>query len=202
LGILIDERLSWKDHIKSLCTRIRRFVGIFYKVRHIVPEYGLKMLYFALVYSVIQYGVELYANTKITYLHDLTVLNNRVLRTLQLRNIRTRLEELYKSYNTLPVCELHDYKLCIFVFKFLFCKETLPLTFRNYFTLNLSIHDHNTRTSTNIHIQRYSTGFGKRALFYRAAILWNKLPNDVKVCTTISVFKNRLKTYFINSVFS
>src|SRR3989442_824719 len=77
LGLTIDEKLDWKVHIQELCLALRKFVGIFYKLRQNLPQHILKMLYFALR---ILYGIENYANTYLSYLHDLMVLNNRILR--------------------------------------------------------------------------------------------------------------------------
>ena len=79
LGIYIDEDLNWKTHIQDLCQSLRKYVGIFYKLRLKLPQKILKILYFTLVYSRILYAVEIYANTYITYLHDLMIINNRIL---------------------------------------------------------------------------------------------------------------------------
>ena len=38
LGLLIDENLSWKNHIHTLTTKISKTVGLLAKVRHIVPN--------------------------------------------------------------------------------------------------------------------------------------------------------------------
>ena len=119
LGIHIDEQLTWKNHIEFLHTKLRQFCGIFYKYRSLIPAPCLKQLYFSLINSSIQYGIEIYANTNATFLDDLKVLNNRILRILQFRNIRTRITLLYSTFNTLPIHLLHKYKLCLLVFNFL-----------------------------------------------------------------------------------
>ena len=38
LGLLIDENLSWKNHIYTLTTKISKTVGIIAKLRHFVPN--------------------------------------------------------------------------------------------------------------------------------------------------------------------
>ena len=37
LGVLIDEQLSWKIHIDSLCNRMSRIVGVISKLRRCLP---------------------------------------------------------------------------------------------------------------------------------------------------------------------
>ena len=59
LGVIIDDKLSWKEHISAILAHLRRFVGIFYKISFFVPRSILKMLYFSLVHSKIIYAIEL-----------------------------------------------------------------------------------------------------------------------------------------------
>jgi len=45
LGVIIDSKLTWKNHINALCTHLRRFIGIFYKISLFLPINILKILY-------------------------------------------------------------------------------------------------------------------------------------------------------------
>ena len=103
LGIIIDEHLMWKDHIDYVLQRVKRLSSIFFKVRYKIPAPCLKQIYFSMVHSILQYGVEIYANCIRSHLNELIILNNRILRTLQFGNIRTKLKVLYNSYRTYPV---------------------------------------------------------------------------------------------------
>ena len=78
LGVIIDEKLEWSPHIEELKANLRRLVGIFYKISPNTPYKIMKLLYFALVHSKLIYGIEIYANTYLTNLHDLIILNNRI----------------------------------------------------------------------------------------------------------------------------
>ena len=40
LGLLIDEKLSWKDHSHTLTTKISKTVGLIAKLRHIRAIYA------------------------------------------------------------------------------------------------------------------------------------------------------------------
>src|SRR6267154_373085 len=67
LGILIDHKLDWQDHIDFIYKKLLKFCGIFYKIRDLLPFQCLKMVYFSFVYTHILYGIEIYANTYCTY---------------------------------------------------------------------------------------------------------------------------------------
>ena len=98
----------------------------------------LKIIYYAFIHSHVLYGVEIYANTKSTYLDKLMKLNNKILRILQCKPITTPIRELYKTYNTLLITDLHKQQLLLFVHKFIHNPELLPEIFINnkFFTFN------------------------------------------------------------------
>jgi len=148
--------------------------------------------------SLVNTNKTIYANTNKTYLSDLITANNRILRAMQYKSIFTRLTELYKNYDTLSILLLHNYKLCIFLHKYLYHPLLLPISLHNHFKVNYEIHTHNTRIRTNIHLSRFNTLFGKRKLHYHAAIIWNKLPIHLKLITNIFKFKRQLMEYLSN----
>jgi hypothetical protein len=104
LGVLIDSELTWKEHIDHLYRKLLKFSGVFYRLRHILPYEVLKMIYFAFAYPQVLYGIEVYANACKSYLKKLAVLNNKLLRIVQNRHIKTRVANLYKTFNTLITC--------------------------------------------------------------------------------------------------
>ena len=57
LGVNVDEKLTWKEHCKQLCSTISKYVGVMYKVKHYVNNHALRMLYHSLINSRAQYGI-------------------------------------------------------------------------------------------------------------------------------------------------
>ena len=109
----IDDALDWKPHRQDLCLCLRRYIGIFYKLSLKLPPRILKILYFPIIYLKILYGIEVYANTYACNLHNLLILNNRILRILQHQNYRTPIPELYTAYNTLPIGKLFKFQIFV-----------------------------------------------------------------------------------------
>jgi len=62
LGVTIDADLKWTIHIDNVFNKLTRYVGIFYKLRRILPVHCLKSLFYALVHSNLLYDVEIYGN--------------------------------------------------------------------------------------------------------------------------------------------
>jgi len=193
LGVTVDQNLNWKNHIQDLHSLITKYCGIFYKIRSKIPLKILKNVYFATIYPKLLYGIELYANTYPTYLVDLITVNNKVLRILQNKLISASTIELYKDFNTLPVDKLFQHQLLILAHQLSYYKNSLPLVFSSYFILNSSIHSHNTRNKTDVHINRFNTSFGSRCLDNRCAISWNSLPESIKNITSPNQFQRSIK---------
>ena len=99
--------------------KLLKFVSIFYKLRHKVNPQILRTVYFSFIHPHLLHGIDVYANTKKSFLKGLMILNNKILRILQQQSPRTHTVELYKKYNTLTIPDLHDYQLCNLVHKFL-----------------------------------------------------------------------------------
>ena len=56
LGVIIDQNLSWKQHISVLEPKLSRAIGILYKSRPYLNEAIRKQLYFGLVHSHLNYA--------------------------------------------------------------------------------------------------------------------------------------------------
>ena len=57
LGIIIDEKLNWKQHIKQVNIKISKGIGVLYKLRHSVLKNTLRMLYNSFIESHALYGI-------------------------------------------------------------------------------------------------------------------------------------------------
>jgi len=143
----------------------------------------LKQWYFAFVHSRIMFGIEVYANTCITYLEKLVKLNNKLFRILQNGPLLVPTRELYLKYNTLPI---NEQQLVIFVHKFVFHQELLPPVFirNNYYVCNDQVHQYSVRTKNDRYIHSCNSTFGKRYVRFRVACSWNKLPLSLKKITS------------------
>ena len=124
-------------------------MGIFYKLRKL-PDEILKQLYFAFAHSHITYAAEIYINTYDSYLDKLNKLNNKILlRILQNKN-RYPITLLYRNFNTIPPSKLHKQQILLLLHKFFHHTDQLPAIFKDYFVLNSSVHNYNTRRNNNL----------------------------------------------------
>ncbi|XP_039277657.1 uncharacterized protein LOC111050983 [Nilaparvata lugens] len=60
LGFTLDRKLSWGEHIETVCARLSRVVFLLRGLKYSVPPHYLKMCYFGFFQSVILYGLPLW----------------------------------------------------------------------------------------------------------------------------------------------
>ena len=63
LGVLIDECLTWKNHIDCISKTISRNIGVMNKLKHSIPHCILRTLYCTLILPYINYGILIWGNT-------------------------------------------------------------------------------------------------------------------------------------------
>jgi len=148
-----------------------------------------------MVYPKILHGVEMYAYTHITYLKDLMVTNNKILRILQKKPLKSKIDDLYITYDTLPVDKLYKFQMLQFIHKFKYNNSFLPIPLQNVLKLNKSIHTYDTRQQLDIHRELYKYNFGFRCLNTQCVQLWNIIPVMLKVEMPRSTFREMIKRF-------
>ena len=95
LGIILDPLLSWKTHITELSKKMARSVGIFYKLRYLVPQHISRTLYYALIYPFILYGVTIRGFTYPTFMDPILKLQKRFLRIMTFSDLMAHSDPLF-----------------------------------------------------------------------------------------------------------
>ena len=50
LGLILDDKLKFNDHISLVCTKLSKIVGILYRIRLLLPKKSLIGIYYSLFY--------------------------------------------------------------------------------------------------------------------------------------------------------
>jgi hypothetical protein len=57
LGLIIDETLSWNQHIELIATKLCSACYVLRNLEHIVPQTTLRTIYYAYIHSILSYGI-------------------------------------------------------------------------------------------------------------------------------------------------
>ena len=146
---MIDEKLSWCEHINSLTKKISSLTGIIFRQRMHLPSYCKKNIYYSLAYSHIVYGILLCGNSPTSIPNPLVIRVNSLLRTFQGKRRSFTVARLYQEYNTLPVFELCKFYVRKLMHSSMYDHLNVPTVICDLFTKETAIHSHCTRFRSN-----------------------------------------------------
>ena len=126
LGVILHERMSWKQHIEHIRLKIAKTIGIIYRLKSIYPSAILLTLYNTLVtphlhYCLLCWGSILKEND---LLH---VMQKRVLRTITNSNYIAHTEPLFKELKLVKITDM--YVIAIWKFYHKLMNNQLPMFF-------------------------------------------------------------------------
>ena len=194
LGVYLDEKLTWKDHITYLCEKLSKMCGLFAKLRHCCNTELLKTVYHALVESHLQYCNIIWGNANEKILEPLIRLQDKVVRIICfLSNNEKDMQSVYKNLGLLNVKLLHKLTTAKFMFKFK--NEKLPKSFENFFRTNNSNQRYplRNRNMNNYACEWGRTNFGMRRIQYFGVQLWNGISPSIRNITNIKEFSKKYK---------
>ena len=127
LGILLDNKLSWKSRVSSLCSKISKVCGIFYKLRYYVLLCTLRIVYFSLLQSYLQYSLINWGRANKSTINPLEKLQNKIIRISLFCHKRTANGNLFAKFHVLKLTNLYKLECAKFTYKFE--NGLLPISF-------------------------------------------------------------------------
>ena len=71
LGIIVDNKLNWHEHIIYIKNKVSRAIGIIYKARKYANKQTVKQMYYTFVFPYLIYCCEIWGNTSQIHLDSL-----------------------------------------------------------------------------------------------------------------------------------
>ena len=56
LGVMLDEHISWNDHIKTVESKSAKNIGLLNRASYFLNEHSLKTIYFSYIHSYLNYA--------------------------------------------------------------------------------------------------------------------------------------------------
>ena len=160
LGIIINEHLTWNDHINYVANKISKTTGILAKTRHFLNTNTLITSYNTLVYPYLYYGNIMWANNYPSRLKKITKIKKKSIRIITFNLYISKSAPLFQQLKLLNLNQINDLSVSLFMFDYI--NGNLPAaSFNDYFTTNTKIHHHDTRKSNSIHKKYFRTNYGK-----------------------------------------
>ena len=103
LGLIMDEHLSWRNHLDAVCTKLSRSVGVIFRLKFIFPERVLITLYISIILPYLTYCNVAWGNTFKSYLDKLRVWQKKAIRLITNSYYRHPSSPLFLRLRMLPL---------------------------------------------------------------------------------------------------
>lgn len=107
LGVFVDNTLSFRQHIDSLVTRVRKLMFVFKQLRSIADTKLVKQVYFALCQSILQYCITSWGGASKTIILSLERAQRAVLKVANSLPFLFPTNELFRSCEVLTVRQIY-----------------------------------------------------------------------------------------------
>ena len=144
LSVLLDDNLSWKEHIKYLENKMAKNIGLIYRAKPFLDKESLLVLYYSYIHSYLNYVNLAWGSTYLTNLKKLRSQQKHAIRIVHNKTIFEHTKELFKSASVLNLHKLN--MLIIAVFMHRVYTKTSPPVFTGSFQ-GIS-HPYSIRSST------------------------------------------------------
>jgi hypothetical protein len=184
LGVKIDDKLTWKDHIKHIEGKLSSACGAIYRLRQSVSQECLRTFYFAHAYFHLQYSILAWHNTHTQYLQRLNSLHGKLVRLMTLhgplQEFHFSAHEMFKNMDLLKTEDIFLIELGKFMHRA--HSNNLPSNFEAYFTRIENMHNYNLRSIKNktFYTKSTNTKRYKNWLTNSGVELWKNIAPELK----------------------
>ena len=195
LGVYVDHKLTWKQHVEHLCLRISKSIGVLYAIRKCLTLSAKKMIYHSLVYPYLQYCSAVWGAAVDTTLNPLFLLQKRAIRIVNASNYLDHTHPIFKNLKLLKLKEIITLETCKFIHSQTNSPNPLiPLQRHDHF------HNYHTRNRLNLRITTVAnSNLRRNHVSNRGCNLYNALPDQIKSIVNPTTFKINLKKYLLSN---
>ena len=173
LGVIFDDKLSWKPHIESITSKLNACLGATRRARSFLNQSSLFTIYYSLMQSHVQYCNSTWGawepRGNKTALQRLQAICNKFFRMIYHLDRTDSVRSLLKSKNVMNIFQNYDFDLGKMMQK---AKENdLPRPLQQLFTQDSR--NPNFFCSRNFRIKQT-----KKGIYNAGPRIWNSLPNS------------------------
>jgi hypothetical protein len=196
LGINLDHKLDWHAHARYVTNKLSSGIYVLNSAKHLLLAQHLKMLYYTLLHPYLTYGIILWGSAWSSLLNPIAMKQNKAVRCISKAKYNATALPLYKNLKIPTLKDIYNIELGKFMY--LHNNKQLPPSLMRCFTLNESVHTHNTRHIHDPHILTRKSNIMSRSFLCKGPEMWLNLPTLIKSSGSRNSFKSQIKGYFLS----
>ncbi len=199
LGVIIDSNLNFRSHINHITKTSFYHLKNISKLRGFLSKSDSEKLIHAFITSRLDYCNSLFTGIPKSSIQRFQLIQNAAARILTGTKKHQHITPVLKSLHWLPVRTRIDFKILLLVYKAL--HGLAPRYITDMLTTYTPARTLRATGSGNLLIPHTRSKEGEAAFSVYAPQKWNTLPDTVRHATSVTIFKNRLKTHLFSTAF-
>ena len=197
LGVLVDDALTWNNHITSACKNISKNMSMLYKVKHILNSNSLYTLYCSLLLPYFSYACEIWGNTYTSRIENLIMMQKKAIRVVDKSLFRDHTNPLFVKYRCLKFQDVINMKTLLIVHRAK--NNNLPTKIQKLFKSIDNTHSYFTRSSSkgNFDVKYRRTKMKSMTISVKGVKLWNELEEYMHNIISVNCFKRMFKKMYL-----
>ena len=199
LGVVFDKHMTMETHVNATCKAAYYNLYRISKIRKYLSEKSTKTLVHALVISKLDYANSLLYGVSSNVLRKLQRVQNMAARLVTKTKKREHITPALMRLHWLPVKERIFYKVLLTVYKCL--HGCAPEYLQDIVTLHVPKRSLRSGTQRLLVKPQSKLKVGDRRFAVSGPELWNNLPLELRLISSISAFKSQLKTHLFKKAY-
>lgn len=171
LGVVIDNSLSWQDHIDALCNKLSCALFALRRIQATSTPEALTTAYHALFESKLRYGIAAWGGSSLCYMERVLLQQKKAVRIMTGIGWRDSCRDHFKQLNLLTVVNIY-------------ILEVVLLATSCQLTRQQDLHGYHTRNTRNFNLPAHRRKFCEKKPTYAGAKYFNALPQELKRSTS------------------
>ena len=190
LGLILDQKLSWTDHVDLVISNCMKRLNIMKKLKYVLDRKSLETIYKSFIRPMIEYGNVIYFSTSQKNLDRLCKIEKEAKRLTTGATHRCNLALMDIESGWTDIVSRRNNHCLIMMFKIInnLCPGYLKSIFDSFTTLQ---HDYNLRNQFVKRPKTRTETFAK-SFFPYTLRLWNSLPLNHRLSNNLNIFKNKI----------
>lgn len=197
LGIHLDDKLTWKNHIAHVNAKLSKSMYVLNSMKRYVHGRHLKMLYYTMVQTYLNYGIVIWGAASQTSLDRTKKLQKKALRIITFSAYNANTIPLFKDTNILALNDLYKMELMRLMHDII--NKHAPDALQIPFTTNQEVHMHNTRRRGDFHAMERRTHKAGQSMIHSGPKLWSTLPREIQLACSRNIFKQKIKVHLMKN---
>ena len=190
LGVVIDNKLSWRPHIDSLHKKYGGKLKFLKRMKGL-PTSVLEEVYYKGIVPSVTYGIAVWGTCSISIFNDREQLHIKAAKLIYKIPSETPDLDVLRIANWKPLNYIYKRRLATLMYQVKAKTLHEPLT--DLFELNKNDDRYSLRNKNDYSRIRYNNEYGRNSVRYRGPIVWNNIPQNIKDAETQQSFKAKLK---------